>query len=195
MGLFFTAVGAIAQPKDVDGWGGVMWRMTIDDAKAILAQTYSVRQAKENDPPEFVLIIDEIEIGEGLKAKAILDTDKDQQIIAITLRPAGTGGSNTATERSGRGAKFEIFKELLIRKYGTPKSQDTILEPPDDMELRLHLLRPQDHGEKRRVLWTFPSTSINLYWSEPAVFRPPYDVKQLPGYVLVEYTPASKNPF
>ena len=181
VGLIFTAVCAIAQPKDVDGWGGVKWGMSPEQVKTILAESYSVRQIKDpDDPSRLELIIDEMEISEGLKVQACLSTGKDSRIREVSIERAGKRGGNTPAERSGRGTMFQRFKELLIQKYGMPKSEDTKFDSPSDLQLR-----PNERGEEKRVLWVFPSTTINLYWSESAEWLPRYESRRLPGCLRV----------
>jgi hypothetical protein len=70
---------------------------------------------------------------------------------------------------SARQSTYDLFKKLLMTKYGTTNEQRT----------------PIDTGIRTKAIWTFPSTSIELIWSEGSYAD---------GYVLVSYTTIRTNP-
>jgi hypothetical protein len=110
-------------------------------------------------------VVNNIDIG-GLPCTASVETDRDTDSIAgVTIRPA-----KEFQERAElRATVFDKLKQLLIQKYGGPKSDNQ---------------RPEGDDVESQVLWSFPSTTIELYRSEGG-----YDT----GFVLLIYSAADKK--
>jgi hypothetical protein len=152
---------------DVIGWNKVTWRMTVVQAKRL----FTVEDITEPEgeltqgryPVRFV--VNNIDIG-GIPCSASIETDRNTDSIAgVALKPA----KDFQELPQLRASAFAKLKELLIQKYGKPKSDD----------------QRQENGDiNSQVLWSFPATTIELYRSEGR-----YDL----GYVLLMYHAVDKQ--
>ena len=156
VGLIFTAVCAIAQPKDVDGWGGVKWGMSPEQVKTILAESYSVRQIKDpDDLSRLELIIDEMEISEGLKVQACLSTGKDSRIREVSIERAGKRGGNTPAERSGRQLSERTCYSLFAPRFSL--RQDAGTARPASVSAKSEQQKASSHLHLDRVCFILVS--------------------------------------
>jgi hypothetical protein len=164
--LIYTA--AFAQPRDTDGWGKVKWGMTVEQVKA--AYGAEAENSTVVPGPNFIFIdrltVPNVKIGE-LEMKASLQTPKgSDQIkqVSITLKAPLESPSFI---RSGA---FDRLKGLLIEKYGAPANEDRTAE-------RSSIIKT--------LLWSLPSTTITLIWSEGTRYEL--------GYVELRYKAVDKK--
>lgn len=152
---------------DVNGWSKVTWQMTVAQARKLFA-------ADDIAEPESALsegrypvrfVVNNIDIG-GIQCSASIETDRNVDSIAgVTLEPA----KDFQQLPQLRASVYGKLKELLIQKYGKPKSDDE---------------RQEDDDINSQVLWSFPSTTIELHRSEGR-----FDL----GYVLLMYRAVDKK--
>lgn len=166
--LIAAASVADCQPKDVDGWGNLKWGMTVVEARSALGDQAS--KPTEKPGPNFILIdriiINRLDIG-SLKVRAAVMTNRDSEVISAVRIEAAMGHD---PQVPARGDIFTNLKTMLIEKYGSPKNED----------------RKTDKGDiDSTVLWSFPSTSITLAWTEV----PQYDL----GYITINYKAVDKK--
>lgn len=115
-----------------------------------------------------IMVGSEIEMGVEFLAKH----DASEKIIQVSLwLPLGIVRSSPLAPKSGRSDDFNTLKALLITKYGSPASDEAGIE--------------QGRAVKR-VLWTFPSTSIRLTLDQPS------NAPSL-GMIDIDYTPVDKT--
>jgi hypothetical protein len=151
-----------AATPDVTGWNKITWGMTVAQAKKLFGADVT---EPEGEAPHVRFVVDKIDIG-GLPCTASVATDRDSDsITSVTLQPA----KEFRKLPQLRASAFNKLKELLIQKYGKPMSDD----------------QRQENGDTNsQVLWSFPSTTIELYRSEGR-----YDL----GYVLLIYHAVDKK--
>ncbi len=141
-------VPLIAQvPSDVDGWTKITWGMTVEQAKTAL-QGSTVKTVFTPIPEKksvFRLRVLDVHIGDVKLHASVATAQGSEEVNAVVL----LSDSITASQNN-RGAEFDTLKQLLIQKYGAPKSEDV----------------RRGVGVVKSVLWTFPSTTIRLTQSE-----------------------------
>lgn len=155
--------------SDVTGWNKIQWGMTVAQAKrrfgADAAEPGDEYKGSVGTRYPVRLIINNLDIG-GLPCTATIETDRDTDSIAsVTLKP----GKAFQEHPQLRTSAFDQLKELLIQKYGKPKIDD---------------VRQENGNVNSKILWSFPSTIIELYRSEGS-----YDL----GYVLLTYHAVDKK--
>jgi hypothetical protein len=152
---------------DVTGWNRVRWRMTVAQAKKLFTAEDITEPESELTQGRYPVrfVVNNIDIG-GISCSASIETDRNTDSIAgVALKPA----EDFQKLPQLRASVFAKLKELLIQKYGKPKSDD----------------QQQENGDiNSQVLWSFPSTTIELYRSEGR-----YDL----GYVLLMYHAVDKK--
>ncbi len=130
-----------AKPKDVDGWDKIKWGMTIADARS----TYHVDSQPENKDSWTLLVLQPVKIAGvemGVQVGARQGSGKITSVklwsyFGLVNSPPGSGPQD-----------FDTLKASLIREYGPPAKEEV------QRGLNFRLLKT--------VLWTFPSTSIEL---------------------------------
>lgn len=134
------------KPKDIDGWGKIKWGMTIADARV----AYDVVAEPETNEYWTFLKLVSVKISDiNMDVNAVAKHGSDR-IVSVKLtwvfygHPEGPSGPRS----------FDTLKTLLIQKYGLPVSDEPKRESGDSV---------------RKVLWTFPSTSILLDLGDVAV--------------------------
>jgi hypothetical protein len=164
----FILTTALAQTKDTDGWGKVKWGMTVEQAKA--AYGAEARDSSVVPGPNFIFIdritLPNVKIGD-LEMEASLQTPKgSDQIrqVSISLK------ADMQAPSFVRSAAYDRLKALVIEKYGSPTNEDKT-----------------DERDKvvKTVLWSLPTTTITLIWSEGSRY-------QL-GYVSLTYKAVDKK--
>jgi hypothetical protein len=162
------SLSVCAQTKDIDGWGKVKWGMTVEQAKA--AYGTEAEDSRVEPGPNFTFIdrveLPNVKIGD-LEMKASLQTPKgSDQIkqVTISLR------ADMQSPAFVRSIAFDRLKPLLIEKYGAPTNEDRTTEGNNII---------------KKALWSLPSTTISLIWSESNRF-------QL-GYVALMYKAVDKK--
>jgi hypothetical protein len=153
-----------AQSKsDIHGWYKTEWGMSVGDIRKALEYQVEVL-TDPGPPPDQAFGIREITVG-AVPVKVTFGFDSEKlSSVALAVRDGFT-----------RSVAFDSLRQSLIETYGKPTSEDTKSE------------RSRGLGSlsiTRTALWSFPSTSINLYWRDTGDF----------GYVLMTYRPVSKKP-
>ncbi len=155
------------QPKDVEGWSNLKWGMTVTEAKRVFGDQAS--EPTEKPGPNFVLIdriiVKNIRIGDTTASAAIQTKRNSDVVTAVTIEAAGLHDPRRADI-------FTMLKTMLIEKYGTPKNEDRKADGRGNTD--------------STVVWSFPSTSIMLLWSEAS---PRYGF----GYVTIRYEAVDKK--
>lgn len=166
--LLLMLLPACAETKDTDGWGKVKWGMTVEAAKA--AYGAEAEDSTIVPGPNFIFIdritLPNVKVGD-LEMKASLQVPKGSDQIKQVSLSLKADMQAPSFMRSGA---FERLKALLIEKYGAPTNEDGTTE-------REHLVKT--------VLWSLPTTTITLIWSESSRY-------QL-GYVSLRYKAVDKK--
>jgi hypothetical protein len=159
---------AFAQTKDTDGWGKVKWGMTVEQAKA--AYGSDAEDSTVVPGPNFLFIdkitLPNVKVGD-LEMMASLQVPRGSGQIKQVSLSLKADMQAPSLVRSGT---FERLKVLLIEKYGAPTDEDRATERDDLV---------------KTALWSLPSTTIILGWSESTRY-------QL-GYVWLSYKAVDKK--
>ena len=172
--VLFVVLTAFAQPpKDVAGWGKVKWGMTVAEAKAALGDEATPEPAPNpHDTYPTKLRLRNVQIGLGTGTVNIQTKQDSDLVCVVTLLASPPAVEEAPGERA---MLFERLKAMLIEKYGQPKASDR--SPIASLS--------RTESVKTTVLWSFPSTSITLKWSD--------DAKYHVGYVSIEYKAVDKK--
>lgn len=139
---------AHSQIKDVEGWDKARWGMTEDQ----ILQTFKGRlnklpKTKKSGYTYVNLQINDFVV-EGIKCAVSFKMDTKSKLLKmVSIEPM--------KKKDNTPANFNLLKEMLTKKYGHPDydSEDELI----DYELR----------------WHFPSTEINLSYSDSEYFIHP----------------------
>jgi hypothetical protein len=136
---------SFGQIKDVFGWGKVQWGMTISQAKLVLGRQASEPTAEEKEkfpdwPPRMAMR--NVEFAEDVRGDAVLLSRKNSNLITAVHLNIGKFEDKSAK----RELAFARLKDLLLSKYGSPKSE-----------------------EPNELIWAFPSTVVKLWRIETGV--------------------------
>jgi hypothetical protein len=148
---------------DPGGWDKVKWGATLDEVRGL----YENSQPDAGHPDQ--IKIPDIKVyTPSFDMQATVRTDAGK-VSSVTLSLSDEKLKSAAL---GRGVAFDIVKRLLIEKYGPPANETTGL---------VSGLR------ETKLLWSFPSTSIELLYSESVQFNN--------CGVYISYRQVRKNPF
>jgi hypothetical protein len=173
--LFVVLTAAAQTPKDVAGWGTVKWGMTVAEAKAALGNG-AIPETGVGDPRDFYTVklrLEKVQIG---RVNAIVNivTKKDSDFVcAVTLLPT-IESTSVPTAHIQAPALFEDLKQMLIEKYGQPKTSGAVTDPG--------IL---SQGVRTTAFWSFPSTTITLIGE--------HSEKYHTGFVSVTYEPVDRK--
>jgi len=142
-----AALFAQSKPKDVNGWGNIKWGMTIAEVRP----ASSIDTQPETKGDWTVLVVKPVKIAGvemGVQVGARRGSDK---ITSVKLW--SYFGLPSSSPRAGP-QDFDTLKATLIQQYGPPDKEET------KRGLNFRLLKT--------VLWTFPSTSIQMTMEQSA---------------------------
>lgn len=153
------------RPTDVGGWNGAKWGMTVTQVKSAIR--YPIERNSKLDSTSDVQswIIPQI-IKVGSTPLRVSFEFHDNKLTDIDL--------GLEDDDLPRSLAFDDLKQALIEKYGRP-SDESRTEAPDPFP-----------AVKHKVLWTFPSTSITLNFTE---FGEGNETK----VIFVNYRPVDKG--
>lgn len=157
----------LAQPKDVVGWGKIIWGMTVPEVKAAYEGQTEDPVAKQSAREKFVtrLVIKELMVGDiqmTVKINSLSGSDRMSMVMLSAIPPQ-------LKVVVGRSA-YQSLKTSLTQKYGLPAYVDQV---------------DRDGLAIRTSRWIFPSTEILLHWMESERFDW--------GYLDLYYTSADKK--
>jgi hypothetical protein len=136
--------------------------MTVEQAKTALQgsplETVFIPILKKTPVPR--LRVHDVHVGDVKLGAAVATAHGSEEVNAVVL-------VSYSTTQKARAAEFDTLKRLLIQKYGSPKSEKV----------------SRDVGVDKTVLWTLPSTSIRLTWTESTTW----------GQVIVQYDAADRK--
>ena len=139
--MILPAVAA-TEVTDTDGWNGAKWGMTVAQVKSSV--TYPIERDFQfryaGKPSTLFRTVDPFKMLEVPVWGSFLFS-ADDKLISIELRIDAHFLNSTRSQSE----LFGRFKQWLMEKYGKPTFTD-------------------DNG--RTAVWTFPSTSIRLQWTE-----------------------------
>lgn len=136
----------LSQPKDVKGWGKTKWGMTDEEIRAALGnQVEPYPDNYEYYKVHIDLWIPSIDIGKNpYEVRFEMDNGTDK-LILVWITP-----NRNVVPRYAYEYLFESLEEQLIQKYGASNVQKN----------------QEDNFTIRERKWSFPSTSIKLYYSK-----------------------------
>jgi hypothetical protein len=132
-----------AQVKDIDGWGPTKWGMSVKQASEALGG--NAEKMPRGSRGQELLRIPNIEI-EHFELEVEFEFSVD---------PSELRSVSMIYQKGARSVAFERLRDALIEKYGTASNQDEKRE-----------LIGRSLAVEKTALWSMPSTSIHLKWSE-----------------------------
>jgi hypothetical protein len=152
------------QPKDVDGWDKIKWGMTIAEARSV----YSIEKQPESNEDWTLLTLNPVKIGSVEMGVQVGARHGSEKITSVRLW--SYFGLPSSPPKAGSG-DFDTLRTLLIEKYGDPTKEET--------------QRGENFRLLKTVLWTLPSTSIQMTLEQSAAIP---NV----GTILVDYSAADQ---
>jgi hypothetical protein len=144
LAMMILPTAALTQVTDADGWNSAKWGMTLAQVKAAITypldrETYFLG----THTPRFVLRTPEPFTLLDIPVHANFSFAPDDKLVSIMIQVDSAFLDSTHSHSE----LFDRFRQSLTEKYGRPRFTD-------------------DHG--RTVVWSLPSTSIRLQWTELA---------------------------
>lgn len=139
----------LEEKQDLKGWGKSKWGMTEEELLETFKGQATVKEKKESksDNTYSTIVIKNFEIaGNNFNVTFSMGIN-DNKLREVVL-----------TETPAIEMHFSKFVQLLTEKYGPPQHSDTIT---------------YEHGSPdftKKATWTFPSTKIELMYSDIRIF-------------------------